>query len=53
MAGYEHCTVLIGYNRDRSTVIVADPLRGIVEFDMERYFKRYEEQYSSAVLISG
>lgn len=51
--GYEHCTVLIGYNRDRSTVIVADPLRGIVEFDMERYFKRYEEQYSSAVLISG
>ncbi|MBE5951434.1 MAG: hypothetical protein E7260_07530 [Lachnospiraceae bacterium] len=51
--GYEHCTVLIGYNRDRETVIVADPLRGLVEFDMERYFKRYREQYESAVIISG
>ena len=51
--GYEHCTVLIGYNRDRETVIVADPLRGIVEFDMEKYFERYREQYESAVIISG
>ncbi len=51
--GNEHCTVLIGYNRDRETVIVADPLRGIVEFDMEKYFERYQEQYESAVIISG
>lgn len=51
--GYEHCTVLMGYNNTRSTVIVADPLRGIVEFDMEKYYQRYKEQYSSAVIISG
>lgn len=49
--GYEHCTVLMGYNRTRETVIVADPLRGIVEFDMETYYKRYQEQYSNAVII--
>ncbi|MBP3610861.1 MAG: C39 family peptidase [Lachnospiraceae bacterium] len=50
---YEHCTVLMGYNKDRSTVIVADPLRGIVEFDMDKYYKRYMEQYCNAVIISG
>lgn len=51
--GYEHCTVLIGYNKTRETVIVADPLRGIVEFDMNRYYERYKEQHSNAVIISG
>lgn len=51
--GYEHCTVLIGYNRTRGTVIVADPLRGIVEFDMEKYYLRYKEQHSNAVIISN
>ena len=38
--GYEHCTVLMGYNRTKETVIVADPLRGIVEFDMVKYYQR-------------
>lgn len=51
--GYEHCTVLMGYNKTRGTVIVADPLRGIVEFDMEKYYKRYKEQHSNAVIISN
>lgn len=51
--GYEHCTVLMGYNRSKGTVIVADPLRGIVEFDMDTYYKRYEEQHSNAVIISN
>lgn len=51
--GYEHCTVLMGYNNTRGTVIVADPLRGIVEFDMEKYYQRYKEQHSNAVIISN
>ena len=51
--GYEHCVVLMGYNQNRSTVIVADPLRGIVEYDMEMFYKRYQEQYESAMIISG
>lgn len=51
--GYEHCTVLMGYNRTRGTVIVADPLRGIVEFDMDKYYQRYKEQHMNAVIISG
>lgn len=51
--GYEHCTVLIGYNKTRETVIVADPLRGIVEFDMQKYYQRYKEQHMNAVIISN
>lgn len=51
--GYEHCTVLMGYNRTRETVIVADPLRGIVEFDMVKYYQRYAEQHHNAVIISS
>lgn len=51
--GYEHCTVLMGYNKTRETVIVADPLRGIVEFNMNRYYQRYQEQHSNAVIISN
>jgi len=51
--GYEHCVVLMGYNKTRSSIIVADPLRGIVEFDMNTFYKRYKEQYESAVIISA
>ena len=51
--GYEHTTVLMGYNRTRGTVIVADPLRGIVEFDMDKYYERYVEQHRNAVIISN
>ena len=51
--GYEHCTVLMGYNITRGTVIVADPLRGIVEFDMQKYYERYVEQNKNAVIISN
>ena len=49
--GYEHCVVLMGYNVTRSTVIVADPLRGIVEFDMNVFYQRYQEQHKSAMII--
>ncbi len=50
--GNEHCTVLMGYNKTRETVIVADPLCGIVEYDMDNYYERYKEQYSNAVIIT-
>ena len=51
--GYEHCTVLMGYNGTKETVIVADPLRGIVEFDMVTFYQRYAEQHYNAVIISS
>lgn len=50
---YEHCMVLIGYNKTTGTVIMADPLRGIVEYDSETFFTRYQDQYESAMIISN
>ena len=49
----EHCMVLMGYNGTKETVIVADPLQGIVEFDMVKFYQRYVEQQKNAVIISG
>ncbi|MCQ2538019.1 MAG: C39 family peptidase [Lachnospiraceae bacterium] len=48
---YEHCVVLCGYNKTKGTVIVADPLKGLVEYDKEKFEKRFEEQYKSACII--
>ncbi len=48
---YEHAVVLIGYNKTKGTVICADPLKGIVEYDMALFARRYNEQYKSACII--
>lgn len=48
---YEHCVVLCGYNKSTNTVIVADPLKGLVEYDRDKFEKRYKEQYESACII--
>ncbi len=48
-----HCTVLIGYNKTKNTVIAADPLQGIVEYDMDTYYQRYKDQLYNAVVISN
>lgn len=48
---YEHCVVLCGYNKTKRTVICADPLKGLVEYDRDTFEKRYKEQYESACII--
>ncbi len=47
----EQCMVLIGYNTTKNTVIVSDTLKGIVEYDADVFFARYEEQYQNACII--
>ncbi len=46
-----HCMVLIGYDISRNIVIVSDPMKGINEYDMDLFIKRYKQFYSQAVLI--
>ena len=46
-----HCMVLSGYDTRKNKVIVSDPLRGIKEYDMELFVKRYKQFYSQAVAI--
>ena len=49
---YEHCVLLVGYDYEKRTVSVADPLKGnIVEYDMDLFNTRYVEMGSMAVVI--
>lgn len=47
----EHCVVLIGFNLEKSTVFLADPLIGIVERDLSEFSKTYNAYYKQAVVI--
>lgn len=47
----EHCVVLCGYDYDKSTVTIADPLKGITEYDMGLFITRYNELFKQAVCI--
>lgn len=46
-----HCMVLIGYDLNEKMVIVSDPMRGIKEYDMDLFIKRYKQMYSQAVIL--
>lgn len=46
-----HCMVLIGYDLNEKLVIVSDPMRGIKEYDLSMFIKRYKQMYSQAVIL--
>lgn len=47
----EHCMVLIGYDLQKGTVTLCDPLEGIVERDFNTFAARYEEFQRMGVII--
>lgn len=47
----EHCLVIYGYDIERNVVLVADPLRGNVEYDIDLFESRYNELLKQAVVI--
>ena len=47
----EHCMVLYGYDRERSIVKIADPLKGNVEYDMDLFETRFKELFMQSVII--
>ncbi len=49
----EHAVVITGFNKTKNTLIVCDPLKGLVEYDMDTFTKRYNEQYSNALIITN
>lgn len=46
----EHCMTLIGYDND--TVTVADPRKGIAQYNREQFETRYAELGSQAIIIA-
>ena len=49
----EHCMVLIGYDIDRGVAIMSDPLRGIVEYNLETVKQRYLTIHSQCVILQA
>lgn len=47
----EHCVVLIGFNLEKGTVFLADPLNDVLEKDLMEFAKSYEAYYRQAVVI--
>lgn len=47
----EHCLVLYGYDLERGVVMVADPLVGNTEYNIELFETRYNELMKQAVVI--
>lgn len=49
----EHCLVLIGYDKEKNTVIFSDPFdsKGTVEYDVDLFKKRFTELYNQALII--
>lgn len=47
----EHCFVLSGFDLEKNTVIVSDALNGIIEYDADLFFTRYQQMYSQALVI--
>lgn len=47
----EHCVVLTGYDYDKGSVCISDPLGRFEEIDMDKFNKRYVEHMSQALVI--
>lgn len=49
--GREHCLVITGYNKNKNSVYVMDPLKGNVKYDAVLLKTRYEQMFMQAVVI--
>lgn len=47
----EHCFVLAGFNMDADTVTLNDPMKGIIDYNINKFETRYAQMYSQAVVI--
>lgn len=50
-AELEHCMVLTGYDLDSGIVYVADPLKGNMEYSLERFEDVYDQMGKQAVIL--
>ncbi len=48
----EHCVVLAGYDLDKNIVTVYDPMKGVMERDLEAFKYTYESMYSMSIIMN-
>lgn len=47
----EHCVVLAGFDMKAGTVTLNDPMKGIIDYNIDRFETRYAQMYSQAIII--
>lgn len=47
----EHCVVLVGFNMSAGTVTLNDPMKGIIDYNIDRFETRYKQMHSQAIVI--
>jgi uncharacterized protein YvpB len=47
----EHCFVLVGFDMEKNIVTLNDPMKGIIDYNMDKFEKRYEQMYSQAIIL--
>lgn len=47
----EHCFVLAGFNMSADTVTLNDPMKGIIDYNINKFETRYEQMYRQAIVI--
>ncbi len=47
----EHCFVLAGFNMDADVVTLNDPMKGIIDYNINKFETRYDQMYRQAIVI--
>ncbi len=47
----EHCFVLAGFNMDADLVTLNDPMKGIIDYNINKFETRYDQMYKQAIVI--
>ncbi len=47
----EHCFVLAGFNMDADLVTLNDPMKGIIDYNINKFETRYDQMYRQAIVI--
>lgn len=47
----EHCFVLAGFNMNADIVTLNDPMKGIIDYNINKFETRYAQMYSQAIVI--
>ena len=47
----EHCFVLAGFNMSGDLVTLNDPMKGIIDYNINKFETRYDQMYRQAIVI--
>ncbi len=47
----EHCFVLAGFNIKNSTVTLNDPMKGIIDYNIDKFEVRFKQMHSQAIVL--